>query len=71
MTSISDITADLFQGGVYYGSSNKSTTLGLTSGTPLSFDGSKTLRSLMFRFPSESSYMTPLDFFIQVSQLQC
>jgi primary-amine oxidase len=66
MTSIADITAALFQGGVYYGSGDNRTNLTSTSGTPLSFDGTQTFRNIMFRFPGPASYMTPLDLFIQI-----
>ncbi|KAF2835503.1 primary-amine oxidase [Patellaria atrata CBS 101060] len=66
MTNIADITAALFQGGVYYGSSNESTTLTATSGTPQSFDGTQAFRNIMFRFPGPATYMTPLDFFLLI-----
>jgi primary-amine oxidase len=64
MSNISDITAALFQGGVYYGSRDERSNLSLTSGTPLSFDGTSAFRNIMFRFPGPASYMTPLDFFL-------
>lgn len=68
MGNISDITAALFQGGVYFGSSDERTNLVATSGTPQSFDGSTSFRNIMFRFPGSAaggaSYMTPLDFFV-------
>ena len=66
MSNISDITAALFQGSAYYGSSDKRTNLTLTSGTPLSFDGTTAFRNIMFRFPGPASYMTPLDFFLLI-----
>lgn len=66
MTNISDITSALFQGAAYYGSRDERTTLSSTSGTPLSFDGTKCFRNIMFRFPGPASYMTPLDFFLLI-----
>ena len=70
MGNISDITAALFQGGVYFGSSDKRTNLVATSGTPQSFDGTTSFRNIMFRFPGSvsgsASYMTPLDFFVLI-----
>ena len=66
MSNISDITAALFQGAAYYGSSDERSNLTLTSGTPLSFDGSSAFRNIMFRFPGPASYMTPLDFFLLI-----
>lgn len=66
MSNISDITAALFQGGVYYGASDERTNLSSTSGTPISFDGSQAFRNIMFRFPGPASYMTPLDFFLLI-----
>lgn len=64
MSNISDITAALFQGHAYYGANDERSNLTLTSGTPLSFDGTKAFRNIMFRFPGPASYMTPLDFFL-------
>ncbi|KAH7075705.1 copper amine oxidase [Paraphoma chrysanthemicola] len=64
MSNISDITAALFQGGVYYGSRDNRTTLTITSGTPVSYDGTQAFRNIMFRIPGPASYMTPLDFFL-------
>jgi primary-amine oxidase len=65
MTNISDITAAIFNGAVYLGASNSNTTLSLTSGTPLSFDGSQAWRSIMFRYPaSNAPYLLPIDFFL-------
>jgi primary-amine oxidase len=66
MTNISDITAALFQGGAYYGAEDERSNLSLTSGTPLSFDGTQAFRNIMFRFPGPASYMTPLDFFLLI-----
>ncbi|KAF1997734.1 amine oxidase catalytic domain-containing protein [Amniculicola lignicola CBS 123094] len=66
MSNISDITAALFQGLVYFGSTDDRTTLTLTSGTPLSFDGTQAWRNIMFRVPGPASYMTPLDFFLLI-----
>ncbi|KAF2017333.1 primary-amine oxidase [Aaosphaeria arxii CBS 175.79] len=66
MSNISDITAAMFQGGVYYGSKDNRTNLSLTSGTPQSFDGTTAFRNIMFRFPGPASYMTPLDFFLLI-----
>lgn len=85
MSNISDITAALFQGGVYYGSrDNRSksitihrrnqspatktyvATLSITSGTPVSYDGTQAFRNIMFRVPGPASYMTPLDFFLLI-----
>ncbi|KAF2634788.1 amine oxidase catalytic domain-containing protein [Massarina eburnea CBS 473.64] len=64
MSNISDITAALFQGGVYYGSNDSRTNLITTWGVPMSFDGTKAFRNVMFKFPGPASYLTPLDFFI-------
>jgi primary-amine oxidase len=66
MGNISDITAALFQGAAYYGASDERTNLSLTSGTPLSFDGTQAFRNIMFRFPGPASYLTPLDFFLLI-----
>lgn len=66
MSNISDITAALFQGAAYYGSTDERSNMTLTSGTPLSFDGTSAFRSIMFRFPGPASYMTPLDFFLLI-----
>lgn len=66
MSNISDITAALFQGAAYYGSTDDRSNLSLTSGTPLSFDGTSAFRNIMFRFPGPASYMTPLDFFLLI-----
>ncbi|KAF2740995.1 amine oxidase catalytic domain-containing protein [Polyplosphaeria fusca] len=66
MGNISDVTAALFQGGVYFGSLDERTTLSPTSGTPQSFDGSQAFRNIMFRFPGPATYMTPLDFFLLI-----
>lgn len=66
MSNISDITAALFQGAAYYGSRDERSNLSLTSGTPLSFDGTSAFRNIMFRFPGPASYMTPLDFFLLI-----
>ncbi|KAJ4292619.1 hypothetical protein N0V90_009282 [Kalmusia sp. IMI 367209] len=70
MGNISDITSALFQGGVYFGSSDERTNLVATSGTPQSFDGTQAFRNIMFRFPGSASgaasYMTPLDFFLLI-----
>jgi len=66
MSNISDITAALFQGGVYYGSRDKRTTLSASSGTPMSFDGTQCFRNIMFRFPGPGTYLTPLDFFMLI-----
>ncbi|KAH7398984.1 copper amine oxidase [Phaeosphaeria sp. MPI-PUGE-AT-0046c] len=66
MSNISDITAALFQGRVYYGSKDNRTTLSMTSGTPQSYDGTQAFRNVMFRIPGPASYMTPLDFFLHI-----
>jgi len=66
MGNISDITAALFQGGVYFGASDNRTNMTVTSGTPLSFDGTQAFRNIMFRFPGPATYMTPLDFFLLI-----
>ncbi|KAJ4399033.1 hypothetical protein N0V91_009729 [Didymella pomorum] len=66
MGNISDITAALFQGLVYFGSGDERTTLSSTSGTPNSFDGTQAFRNIMFRIPGPASYMTPLDFFLLI-----
>ena len=55
MSRIADITAALFQGGVYYGSDDPRTNLTYTYGTPMSFDGSQCFRNYMFRFPGDVS----------------
>jgi len=66
MSNISDITAALFQGGVYFGSADERTNLSSTTGTPISFDGSSAFRNIMFRFPGPATYMTPLDFYLLI-----
>lgn len=63
MTEIADITEALI-GGVFYGSSNESTTLTSTSGTPMTFNGTHTYRTVMFRYPGPATYLIPLDFFV-------
>ncbi|KAF2497656.1 primary-amine oxidase [Lophium mytilinum] len=66
MTELADITSALFQGAVYYGSSDERTNLSLTSGTPASYDGTQAFRNIMFRFPGPTTYMTPIDFFLLI-----
>lgn len=66
MSSVADITAAMFQGAAYYGEDDDRTNLTYTSGTPLSWDGTQAFRNIMFRFPSEASYMTPLDFYLLI-----
>lgn len=66
MGNISDITAALFNGTVFFGASDNRTTLTSTSGTPLSFDGSQGFRNIMFRIPGRGSYLTPIDFYLLV-----
>ncbi|KAH4225734.1 amine oxidase [Parastagonospora nodorum] len=66
MSNISDITASLFQGAVYYGAKDNRTTLAMTSGEPRSFDGTQAFRNIMFRIPGPATYMTPLDFFLLI-----
>lgn len=63
MTSIADITIDIF-GGAYYGSSDERTNLTSATATPNSFDGTTAYRTVMFRYPGLASYMVPLDFYI-------
>jgi primary-amine oxidase len=65
MTSIADITEKLI-GGVYYGSGDNRTTLSAGSDTPLSYDGTQAYRSIMFRYPTAVSYLTPTDFFLRL-----
>lgn len=66
MGNISDITAALFQGAVYFGSSDNRTTLTMTAGTPVSYDGSQGFQNIMFRLPGSGSYLTPIDFFLLI-----
>ncbi|KAF1813785.1 primary-amine oxidase [Eremomyces bilateralis CBS 781.70] len=66
MSSIADITAALFQGSVYYGSEDERTNLSATSGTPQSFDGTQSFRSILFRLPGVASYLTPIDFYLLI-----
>ncbi|EXJ93710.1 hypothetical protein A1O1_02103 [Capronia coronata CBS 617.96] len=66
MSNISDITAALFDGGVYFGPSDDRTTLTMTSGTPVSFDGSQGFRNILFRLPGSGSYLSPIDFYLLV-----
>lgn len=63
MTDIADITVSLF-GGAYYGSSDNRTNLTSTTNTPISFDGTKAFRTVMFRYPGLASYMLPLDLYV-------
>jgi primary-amine oxidase len=65
MAGIADITQALF-GGAYFGSGDSRTNLSSTSGTPLSLDGSQAFRNIMFRYPSQSTYLTPIDFYLLV-----
>lgn len=64
MSNISDITAALFQGKVYYGSSDNRTNLGTTWGVPMSWDGTRAFYNIMFKFPGPANFLTPLDFFL-------
>lgn len=64
MSSIADITAALFQGGVYYGPNDPRTNLEHAGSTPSTSDGTRAFVNLMFRFPGPTSFMTPLDFFV-------
>ena len=66
MGNISDITAALFNGSVFYGASDNRTTLSTTAGTPLSYDGSQGFRNIMFRIPGRGTYLTPIDFFLLI-----
>ncbi|KAK2746872.1 hypothetical protein FQN55_005358 [Onygenales sp. PD_40] len=66
MSSLANMTAALFQGGVYYGKEDSRTSLVYTSADPVSFDGTQASLNIMFRFPTNASYMTPLDFFVLV-----
>ena len=66
MSNISDITAALFQGGVYYGSEDPRSNLALTSGTPISFDGTRAFQNILFKFPGPATYLTPLDFYLMI-----
>ncbi|CAI4212343.1 unnamed protein product [Parascedosporium putredinis] len=65
MAEVADITEKLI-GGVYYGSRDNRTTLSSTAGTPMSYDGSTTYRTVMFRYPGTATYLTPLDFFVML-----
>ncbi|CAI6331895.1 unnamed protein product [Periconia digitata] len=64
MSNISDITAALFQGGVYHGSNDNRTNLVLTWGVPMSWDGTQAFRNVMLKFPGPANYLTPLDFYL-------
>ncbi|KIW99388.1 uncharacterized protein Z518_11376 [Rhinocladiella mackenziei CBS 650.93] len=66
MGNISDITAALFDGAVYFGPSDDRTTLSTTAGTPISFDGSQGFRNVMFRLPGSGTYLTPIDFYLLI-----
>lgn len=66
MGNISDITAALFNGSVFFGASDNRTTLTTTAGTPLSYDGTQGFRNIMFRIPGRGTYLTPIDFFLLV-----
>ena len=66
MTNISDITMALFEGGAYFGPDDDRTNLTMTSGTPLSFDGTQGFRNILFRKPGAASYLTPIDFFLLI-----
>jgi len=63
MSNISDITEQLI-GGVYYGTRDNRTTLASTAGTPMTYNGTQTFRSVMFRYPGPASYLVPLDLFV-------
>ncbi|KAK0630517.1 copper amine oxidase [Bombardia bombarda] len=63
MSSISDITVALFDGG-YFGSGDKRTNLTAGSTTPVSYDGTQAFRTIMFRYPGLASYMTPIDLYV-------
>jgi len=63
MVEIADITQALY-GGAYFGSGNKNTTLAAGSPTPVSFDGTSSYRTVMFRYPGLATYLTPIDFFV-------
>ena len=66
MGNISDITAALFSGAVYFGATDNRTTLSSTSGTPLSYDGSQGFRNILFRLPGRGTYLSPIDFYLLV-----
>ncbi|KAL2412723.1 Copper amine oxidase vicK1 [Exophiala dermatitidis] len=66
MSNISDITAALFDGGVYFGPNDDRTTLSMTSGTPVSYDGSQGFRNIMFRLPGSGTYLSPIDFYLLI-----
>ncbi|KAK1760178.1 putative copper amine oxidase [Echria macrotheca] len=63
MAEINDITIALF-GGAYYGSGDKRTNMTAASPTPVSYDGTQAFRTIMFRYPGLSSYLTPIDFYV-------
>ncbi|SPO07093.1 uncharacterized protein DNG_09787 [Cephalotrichum gorgonifer] len=63
MSDVADITEQLI-GGVFYGGSDKRTTLTSTTGTPMSYNGTTTYRTVMFRNPGPATYLTPLDLFV-------
>ncbi|PKS08571.1 hypothetical protein jhhlp_004957 [Lomentospora prolificans] len=65
MAEVADITEKLI-GGVYYGSRDNRTTLASTAGTPMSYNGTTTYRTVMFRYPGSATYLTPLDFFVML-----
>ncbi|TPX12292.1 uncharacterized protein E0L32_006939 [Thyridium curvatum] len=67
MGNISDITAALFQGGVYYGARDNRTTLMADPYiTPTSFDGSQGFQIIIFRVPGLANYLTPIDLYVIV-----
>lgn len=63
MSEIADITDGLF-GGVFYGTSDNRTNIVASSPTPVSYDGTQSYLTIMFRYPGLASYMTPLDFYV-------
>lgn len=63
MTNISDITEKLI-GGVYYGSSDERTSLTSTTGTPMSYNGTQSYRTVMFRYPGSATYLIPVDLYV-------
>ena len=63
MTEVADITGKLF-GGVYYGAMDNRTDLTYTFDTPVSRDGTQATRIVIFRYPTETEFLQPIDFYL-------
>ncbi|SPN99609.1 uncharacterized protein DNG_02461 [Cephalotrichum gorgonifer] len=65
MEELADITEKLI-GGVFYGEQDNRTTLAITPDSPMSFNGTDSYRTIMFRYPGIATYLTPLDFYLML-----